>query len=233
MKLAFVDYRINDEEEENLSKLQCSIIKCPPSPQLYEAICGHPDILLHLISKNKIIVHKDMDISFIEFLNSINLEVIFTENSLGFKYPSNISLNAINLENHFIHKMKHTDSNLMNELGNKKLVNVNQGYSKCSTAIISSSALITNDKSIYTALKNEPIDILLLPYGDIILPGLNYGFIGGTCGLTENNLVFFGSLTKYKYGDLILDFLEKHKVQPIFLSNKALTDRGSIFFLDL
>lgn len=233
MKFAFVDYRITNEEEENLKKLHYNVIKCPPSPLLYEAISGHPDILLHFINKNKVVVHKDMDTSFISFLNKLNLKVLFTEKSLNLKYPGNISLNAVNLRNFFIHKIKNTDPRLLEEVRNKRFINVNQGYTKCSTAIVSNSAIITNDKSIYTALEKEPIDVLLLPHGDIVLPGLNYGFIGGTCGLTENRLVFFGNLANYKYGDLLLAFLEQHNILPIYLSNGPLIDRGSIFFLDL
>ncbi len=83
-------------------------------------------------------------------------------------------------------------------------------------------------------LKENNIDVLLLPPGDIILPGLDYGFIGGTCGLLDNNtLAFYGNLNMYKYGDKVLNFLKKHNVKPIFLSRGKLIDRGSIFCIDI
>jgi hypothetical protein len=230
MKYAFVDYRITDEENLNLQSLGCSVVTCPPSPLLYTAICGHPDILMNFVEKNKIIIHRDMDTNFIKFIKSLNFQVCYTANSLGNSYPFDILLNALNLENYFVHNINYTDKNLLSSISNKKLIQVKQGYTKCSTAIVSDNALITSDKSIYKALNNENIDILLLPPGDINLPGLNYGFIGGTCGLLDNKLVFYGNLKNYKYGDLVLRFLDKHEVEPYYLSDGPLIDRGSIFF---
>lgn len=230
LKYVFVDYRISDEEKYNLGNLGCSIVICPPSPLLYPAICGHPDILMHLIKKNSIIVHKDTDSSFINMLKNLNFQVYYTYNSLKATYPSDIILNGLNLKNYFIHYLKFTDKTLLSNVSDKKLINVRQGYTKCSTAVVNDNALITSDESIYKTLKNEDMDVLLLPPGDISLPGLNYGFIGGTCGLMDNKLVFYGSLKNYKYGDLVINFLHKHDVEPVYLSNNKLVDRGSIFF---
>lgn len=231
LKYAFVDYRISKEEKYNLESLGCTVITCPPSPLLYEAISGHPDILVHLISNKKVIVHKDIDFNFIQLLKNLNLEIHYSLDSLKDTYPYDIILNAVNLKDYFIHNLKFTDKNLLNNLSKKKLINVNQGYTKCSTAIIKDNAIITSDTSIYQALKNEPIDVLLLPSGDIILPGLDYGFIGGTCGKVDDKIVFYGTLEKYKYGDLVLDFLKKHQMIPFYLSDTPLIDRGSILFL--
>lgn len=231
LKYAFVDYRISKEEKYNLESLGCTVITCPPSPLLYEAISGHPDILVHLISNKKVIIHKDIDFNFIQLLKNLNLEIHYSLDSLKGTYPYDIILNAVNLKDYFIHNLKFTDKNLLNNLSKKKLINVNQGYTKCSTAIIKDNAIITSDTSIYQALKNEPIDVLLLPSGDIILPGLDYGFIGGTCGKVDDKIVFYGTLEKYKYGDLVLDFLKKHQMIPFYLSDTPLIDRGSILFL--
>jgi len=143
-------------------------------------------------------------------------------------------LNALNIGNIFMHKLNYTDPNLISLVKHKKLLNVNQGYSKCSTAIVSENAVITSDMKIGKILKENNINVLLLPPGDIILPGLDYGFIGGTCGLLDNNkLAFYGNLNMYKYGDKVLNFLKKHNVKPIFLSKDKLIDRGSIFCIDI
>lgn len=231
LKYAFVDYRISKEEKSNLESLDCTVIVCPPSPLLYEAISGHPDILIHLLNNKKVIVHKDIDFNFIQLLKNLNLEVHYSIDSLKETYPYDIILNAVNLKDYFIHNLKFTDKNLLNNLGKKKLINVNQGYTKCSTAVIKDNAIITSDNSIYQALKSEPIDVLLLPAGDIILHGLNYGFIGGTCGSIDDKVVFYGTLEKYKYGDMVLGFLKKHQMTPFYLSDTPLIDRGSILFL--
>ncbi|WP_125152752.1 DUF6873 family GME fold protein [Clostridium rectalis] len=234
MPISFVDYRINKNEEANLKKLGVEIIKCPPCKQLYQAICGHPDMILHIINNKKIIVNKDIDKNFISKLNSFNIDVILSKNSLKIKYPYDIILNAVSMDYLFFHYINYTDPNLLLQLNNKKQISVKQGYTKCSTAIINSKAIITSDKSIDAAMKKENIDSLLLPPGDILLPGFDYGFIGGCCGMvTEKEMAFYGNLNYYKYGKEVLNFLYKYNVKPIFLSDGKLIDRGSILTINI
>lgn len=232
LKKIILDYRTSEIEKNSLLKLGYDILICPPSHNLYYAVCGHPDMLLHIIDDKNIIVHKNMSQDFIKELNLLNINVLFSNSSLKNKYPFDIVLNAVNFSDYFVHYTKYTDKNLL-EIMDKKgknLLSVKQGYTKCSTAIISDHAIITSDTSIAKLLSNENIDVLLLPPGDISLPGLDYGFIGGTCGLIEDNvLAFFGDLEFYAYGNDVLKFLKKHNVEPVFLRKGKLIDRGSLF----
>lgn len=229
MKTVIVDFRIHNEEKSNLTSLGYNLLLCPPSNVLYEAVCGHPDMLMN-ISKNHIMVHKDMDSNFIQDLISLNYEVYKSNKALQNKYPYNVGLNSLCLDNLFIHSINYTDTNLLSLSKGKKLINVKQGYTKCSTCIVTNQAVITSDVSIAKALSLEKIDVLLIPPGDIVLPGMNYGFIGGATGLIEDNLLaFYGHLDHYLYGKEVLNFLKKHMVEPVFLRNGKLTDRGSIF----
>lgn len=232
MKYAIVDYRISDEEKLNLKQLGCEVIVCPPSNLLYEAICGHPDVLLHIIDAKNIMVHRDMNIEFVNLLEQLDLNVIFSKNNLDSLYPYDIILNAVNLSDLFIHNIKYTDAELLKKIGTKKFINVKQGYTKCSTAIVSEKAVMTSDTNIAKALFKENIDVLLLPPGDILLPGLDYGFIGGCCGLIDDNsLAFYGDLNYYAYGKEVFEFLKNHNVEPIFLRKEKLIDRGSLFII--
>ncbi|MEG2073800.1 MAG: hypothetical protein RRY54_03445, partial [Angelakisella sp.] len=73
------------------------------------------------------------------------------------------------------------------------------------------------------------IDTLLCGGGDILLPNYDTGFIGGCCGLiSSNQLAFTGNLNYYRYGGEVLEFLEKHKVSPIYLTDGKLLDIGGI-----
>ena len=97
---------------------------------------------------------------------------------------------------------------------------------------VQEKAIITNDKGIYNTLKNESFDVLLLPFGDIELSGFNYGFIGGVGGMiSDNSMVFFGSLDNYIFGNEVKNFLYKYDVKPIYLNNTKLIDRGSLMVL--
>ncbi len=225
-----LDYRVSDTEKEVLYKYGYESLIVPRSTSLYSAVCGHPDMLLHILDKNNIIVHKKMDISFISSLESIGYNVIKSQNSLQAKYPYDVLLNGLSMGCFFLHNLKYTDPKLLSLSKDKKLLDVKQGYSKCSTAIISETAAITSDIKIHEILSSCGIDVLLLPPKHIELPGLDYGFIGGSCGiLDEGTIAFFGNLNKYKYGKEVMSFLIKHDVKPVFLRDSPLIDRGTLF----
>lgn len=233
MRYAIIDFRTTTEEKSNLINLGYKILICPPSQLLYDAVCGHPDMLLHILDSKTIMVHKDTDKNFVEKLKNLNFDVVFSANTLKDTYPEDVILNSISFSDLFIHNLKYTDTNLFNYMKNKTCINVKQGYSKCSTAIVSRNSIMTSDKTIAKALSKENIDVLLLPPGDILLPGLNYGFIGGCCGLLdERSLAFYGDLNCYAFGKEVLNFLKKHNVEPIFLRKGKLIDRGSLFVVE-
>ena len=231
----FVDYRVTKEELLNLSILNMNPILIPKCSEVYEAINGHPDIQLNILknkSLSQIIVQKDISKCFKEILKANSINYIISKNSLSNTYPGDIILNSLILENYFIHNLKYSDEELLKSQNSKVHINVPQGYTKCSILPVRDNALITSDKGIFKSLKDYDFDILLLPPGDILLPSLNYGFIGGVGGMISNDkMAFFGDLDSYKWGDEIKRFLFKHDVLPIALRKGKLIDRGSLFTL--
>lgn len=231
----FVDYRITKEELLNLSKLNMNPILIPKCADVYEAINGHADIQLNILknkSQNKIIIQKNISEKFKEILHLNNIKYIVSKKSLKNKYPADIPLNAFISEKYFIHTLNYTDENLLNSQASKIHINVAQGYTKCSILPVRENVLITSDKGIYESLKNYNFQILLLPSGDILLPSLNYGFIGGVGGMiSDNTMAFFGDLDNYQWGEEIKKFLYKYDVSPIALRRGKLIDRGSLLTL--
>lgn len=231
----FVDYRITKEELLSLSKLDLKPILVPKCNYVYDAINGHPDIQLNVLkndSFNKIIIQQNISEKFKEILKLNDINYIVSKNTLSNTYPNDIILNSLILENYFIHTLKYSDENLLNSQNSKIHIDVPQGYTKCSILPVREKALITSDKGIFNSLKNYDFDILLLPPGDILLPSLNYGFIGGVGGMVSNNkMAFFGDLDSYTWGDQIKKFLFKYDVLPIALRKGKLIDRGSLFTL--
>lgn len=231
----FVDYRITNEELVNLYNLNVNPILVPKCNEVYEAINGHPDIQLNIL-KNKerdhIVVQKNINNNFKEILKSNNIKYILSKSSLSNTYPNDIILNSLILENYFIHNLKFSDKNLLKSQNLKTKINVSQGYTKCSILPVRDNALITSDKGIFETLKDYDFDILLLPPGDILLPSLNYGFIGGTGGMISNDkMAFFGDLDSYNWGEEVKKFLYKYDISPIALRKGKLIDRGSLLTL--
>lgn len=231
----FVDYKISKEELSNLSSLNFNVVLVPKCNLVYEAINGHPDIQMNILKNNsefKVIIHNNSNINFKNFLFHNNIKYIVSKNTLSNTYPKDIFLNALITDKYFIHNTKYTDENLLTSQSNKTIISVPQGYTKCSILPIRENALITSDKGIFNILKNYNFDILLVPCGDILLPSLNYGFIGGVGGMISNNkMAFFGDLSYYQYGSEVKEFLYKYDIEPIYLRKGKLIDRGSLLTL--
>ena len=227
--ICFVDYRTTENEINSLKKLNYDVLKIPKDNNLYEAINGHTDIQLNILNKHTLIINKNINCSFKELLKIKNINFIESDSTLSSKYPNNVSLNAYITDNYLVHNLKFTDKKILEYCKNKKTINVNQGYTKCSILPLREKVIITNDTGIYNTLKNEGFDILLLPFGDIELSGFNYGFIGGVGGMISNDsMAFFGSLDNYTFGNEVKKFLYKYDIKPIYLSNTKLIDRGSL-----
>lgn len=190
-------------------------------------------MLMHFISNKEVIVHKKTSEEFKKQLTDIGLKVMESFSALPSEYPGDIILNAVNTSSHFIHRLASTDKVLLEYVNNKKLINVKQGYTKCSTAVINDNAFITSDKCIYEALTKEGLDVLMVPAGGIELPDLDYGFIGGTCGALNNKtMVFYGDIQCYPYKEQVLSYLRQHNIEAVSLGDGPLIDRGSIFFIE-
>ena len=110
----------------------------------------------------------------------------------------------------------------------KRIINVNQGYTKCSVCAVSDKAFITDDKSIYQALKSADYDVLEVEKGSVALDGYDYGFIGGACTMIDDGTVaFFGDIKTHPNFRKIERFCIIHNVKIINLAeNKPLTDVG-------
>lgn len=159
--------------------------------------------------------------------------IILCRNKAGEKYPKNILLNFLFLNNTIYGKMSSMDLSLKEYcMSNKiKMVNINQGYARCSTLVLNESAVITADSNIENALRNNGAEVLKITEGNIALKGYNYGFIGGASGkIDDNTVVFFGDITKHTDYSKIKNCCAKHNIEIKILSKNImpLTDIGGI-----
>lgn len=166
-----------------------------------------------------------------------NERLIFCNKKAGKKYPENILLNFLFLNNSLYGKLSAIDKNLLDYCKENSIrtVNINQGYARCSTLVLNNSAAITSDLSIEKALKNDGIEVLLISSGNIVLDGYNYGFIGGASGkIDENTVVFFGNIKKHPDYIRIENFCSNHNLLiKIICNDMPLTDIGGIVKLKI
>lgn len=161
-----------------------------------------------------------------------NDRLIYCDKKAGKKYPENILLNFLFLNNILYGKLSAIDKNLLDfcEENSIKTVNINQGYARCSTLVLNEKALITSDLSIEKALKKDGVEVLLISSGNIILDGYDYGFIGGASGkIDENTVVFLGNVTNHPDYRRIEKYCENHNISiKIICKDMPLTDIGGI-----
>lgn len=233
--LAIVDGRISREIENNLKRLELHIIKTIKCDDVEESISYHPDIVIHPINHDTLVVAPNVYHYYKDALKGFNIKLIKGEKKLKSKYPDDIAYNVGRLSNIAIHNLEYTDPILKYYLNkeNIELVNIKQGYSKCSLSVIGENIAITSDYPMFKKLNSLGYKILLIEPGHIELKGQKYGFIGGTSGcICKNKVVFSGNLEDHPDREKILQFMKENNIYPIFLSKEKIVDIGTIITLN-
>lgn len=207
------------------NKIEVILIK--PNENIDSAVSTHADMSVLHIGADKILVDKNQT-ELIHLLKKQNMEVLITEKEICGNYPDDIKLNFAVAGDCVIGNFRYSDE-LVQELFKKKQINVKQGYCKCSVLVVSDTAIITDDLSIYQSALKNGFEALLIKKGDVSLPGHEYGFIGGASGkISEKAVVFFGDITKHCDYKKIRDFLNKYGCGFVCTDNKKLRDIGGI-----
>ena len=229
-----IDNRMRLCEKEKLTSLGCKLIELPCSKNVYSEISAHTDIFTCKLV-NKIIVEPSI---FKLIKDNTNYEVILGNTEVTSKYPYDISYNVCVVGNYAIHNFKYTDNKILQELKKYKIINVNQGYTNCSIAVIDNNSVIISDKGIFEKLKNTDLDILFLDYRlDIKL--LNekceysekQGFIGGCISRIGDCVFISGDLNKIDKTGKIRSFIEKRNLKIIDFKGMDIIDYGGILKL--
>lgn len=165
-------------------------------------------------------------------LKALDKKVITTEKDIKKNYPCNVLLNALFIDGKLYCKTDALDETVKRYCvdNNIEIINVNQGYTKCSTAVFGNS-FITADIGIFEKLTKNGVEGLLIESGDITLDGADYGFIGG-CSFYNNGTAYFtGDLTEYKNGNIIKDYLNNKGIKIEYLIKDKLIDIGGFIVL--
>ena len=200
-----------------------------PSPRVSAPICSHADVLYKKINNNTMIISSWQKAN-LPLLEKLGYNVLI-EDGLQPGYKSESLLNYINNDKYVIYNPKTAfpDENLFY---NKTAIAVKQGYTRCSTLSVTDTAYITDDTSIYNALIKNNLDCLLIEKRNIRLKGYDYGFIGGaSVKLNEKQILFFGDILNKEDKNKVISFIKKYNIEPLFISDKKLTDIGSAIIL--
>lgn len=218
-----------------LNNLGIFTLEVPRNPLLEDSISAHSDCELIQLSNKQFFVDYFVYTAIVNYL-TINsdlsdIKITAIGESIKSPYPNDIKLNCKLIGNKIICNSKHIADEIISfsQNNNIQLIHVNQGYSGCSTIVLNNSAVITDDTSIHNAVSKHRIDSLLITKGSVKLKNHEYGFIGGTCGFIDKNLLAFtGNLESHDDAELIIQFLNKYGIKYINLNDGALVDIGGI-----
>lgn len=244
-KYILADFRMRKEEKEYISSLGYEIIEVSYNSHLYDEIAAHVDISYVQI-KDKVITSPDR---FVDLSKIIDCDVGKTD--LEKEYPKDIPYNVCIMGINAVHNFKHTDEVVKERLqeAGYNLINVHQGYTKCSIAVIDENSCITSDIDIAKKLIDNGIDVLFACEPDIKLlkrtnPKENIqsrmffeysdmqGFIGGAMVRIDDEIILFGDVNKLLNKDKIIRFIYSKGLKFKWFEGLDVVDYGGVVIID-
>lgn len=226
-KYVILDCRAEDCAVYTLEREGFTVIASLRLEGLYDAISAHPDIQIHYAGQNRFICAPEVYEYYKKKLK--NCEVINAQEPVGLSYPEDVRLNAAYTGEYLICNVQYTAKQILNIHTDVPVINVKQGYSKCSCCIADKRSLITEDAGIAAAAESVGMEVLRVNAGSIKLRGMNYGFIGGATGLIKNNLLsVYGDINTHKNANEIKEFLRRKNINILSLKNGRVEDIGTI-----
>ena len=206
MKRAYISCRAYSETKHRLCDMGYTVTELTEGEYPYPAVSSHPDM----------------------YMCAANNRIIMPENPKSRHY---LAQNCIFLDDYFIHNLKYTAPEILSEAKAQELelINVKQGYTKCSCAVIDGRSIITADKGIISVLNGKNVEVLEIEAGHVLLDGFEYGFIGGASGRVQDCMMFNGDLSSHPDGERIRDFVKSRGIDIFEVKNKPLYDIGTIF----
>ncbi len=229
MKKAVIASKLSEYATEYLKNENYDILTFHENPNIDSRVAHHTDLSFFYDGIDTLFIAKEMT-EYIDLLNRYCKNIVVINKWLKKDYPGDVLLNCVCTGKNFICNSETVSTEIFDKMKKSgyNIINVNQGYAKCSVIPVDDDAIITDDDSIYRECTKSGLDVLKISKGSVFLPGFEYGFIGGTAGkISPDKIIFNGDIvahSDYKEIDL---FLKKYGVNSISFKG-VLEDIGSI-----
>jgi len=229
MKIFLINEALPEDVERYLRRFG-RVVRLPRSEHIPLPVGAHPDTVVGKLGNDLFVSENEPKI--IGALEKSGIPYIKSSHLPGGKYPSDCALNFLCVNDILCANLAAISKEVLSLAENKgyALLNVAQGYAKCSTLTVG-EGIITADRGIYNATASRGIESLLIEAGHVSLPPYEYGFIGGASGTVNGSTVFFGSLEDHPNKNEIRAFCEMRGHTPVEFDFK-LTDFGGFIEID-
>ena len=222
--MGFIVDRYADKEIfENLEKLNIKFIKSAELSGISNSTATHPDMQIFFLNPYKAIVSPDVYDYYRKFLPK-NVELIKGRKIPTGTYPYDVPYNVAGLSGVAVANTEFTDDEIKKYV---EIINVKQGYAKCSLCITGDKSVITEDKGIAKILTEKGFDVCEVTTGEVELEGYDNGFIGGASGFDGEKIYFCGDITFHKDYHKIKKFTDR---EIVCLKKGRLVDIGTLVF---
>lgn len=200
---------VGDVKREDVKIIPpCEFLNLPPT------LKRHADLSFCYLGKGVGISAKGSGEYYKKVLGETGIKLYEGEKIADRHYPSDAAYNVAIVGKRLFCRVDITDRVLLEkaqEMG-YKIINMNQGYGKCSVCPVGENWAISADASFRKAAEKEGIEVLLITNESIVLPGYNNGFFGGAAYMEDKEtLCINGDLSLHPDREKIEEFLsEKH-----------------------
>ena len=219
--------------EAPLRALGLAPVWLPDHPAVDPRLRGHADLAMTLAGERAWLAPHLRETEIPHILQNSGVSVAYSAVSLSNCYPKDAALNLCIMEQHLIfapdvHAKEIVETLTIQE--GRIPIPVRQGYANCVCCVVDRESLITADRGVSRACEAAGLQVLTISPGHVELSGFAYGFLGGASFfLAPGRLAFTGTLDKHPERKQILDFLERRRVEPIFLTQQPVFDIGGAF----
>lgn len=211
---------------KSLENRGISVLRVKRSEKLPEPISSHADLQVLPLGDNLIAINEEQEELIYELLH-LGFEII-PVTGFSSEYPYDCVLNHLIIKNHLFGNKKAIASNIIS-LNSFEIINVRQGYTKCSSILFDTDTVITDDISIYRTIKKYIRQAFIVEQNEVILQGYDHGFIGGTCGKLNKSLICFaGKIPETAFGNSLKSLLNSLAIDYIQVGEDKLRDIGGI-----
>lgn len=217
-------YRKSLENALNQHKIR--VICAENNSFVDERLSGHVDLSVVHMGENRIAAAEYLkDSEFIHKLTGAGFRVDFIANPSSKAYPDDAAMNVCIIGDNVICNKKTSNEGLAT---GKRIINCNQGYTKCSTVVVDEQSIITSDRIIAANAAQDGIESLLIDDSFVKLQGFNKGFIGGAAfKISKDKIAFTGIIKHAESKSAIENFLNTRGVEAEYLTAAEIFDIGS------
>lgn len=217
--------------KEPLEKLGLDPMFIPDNGFVDPRLSGHADLsVLHLGGNQLWLAPYLRGSDFSSRLSTMGLALHYPDILQSAVYPGDAQMNVCICGKFAICSVSVVPKEIVDLLTTSglKIINCRQGYAKCSVCVVDAGSIITADRGIEAAARKAGLETLMIEPSYIALDGFPHGFIGGSAfKISRSKLAFTGVLDGHKNKNQILSFLDRHQVEPIYLTEMPIFDIGS------